>query len=160
MRSIATLLGCMIGLAAFPSSGYTAMCWVTLVATDSLGNPDWSTAQRAPCREGETNGGLEYYNPFTGGRQLLAAAAAAWGLAATIAPQQGPTTGRTTRLKLPRLARPCPTNYGRGHNYRRTSTGVLRNQEALGPDGRCCQWAYSLRQLLANATIEFSRLAA
>jgi hypothetical protein len=92
-------------------------------------------------------------------RQLLAAAAA-WGLAATIAPQQGPTTGRTTRLKLPRLARPCPTNYGRGHNYRRTSTGVLRNQEALGPDGRCCQWAYSLRQLLANATIEFSRLAA
>jgi hypothetical protein len=67
MRSIATLLGCMIGLAAFPSSGYAAMCWVTLVATDSLGNPDWSTAQRAPCREGETNGGLEYYNPFTGG---------------------------------------------------------------------------------------------
>jgi len=67
MKSIATLLGCMVGLAALPSSGYAAQCWVTLVATDSLGNPDWSTAQRAPCREGETNGGLEYYNPYTGG---------------------------------------------------------------------------------------------
>ena len=67
MKSIATLLGCAIGLIALPSSGHATQCWVTLVTTDLFGIPDWTTAHRAVCRDGESSGGVEYYNPYTKG---------------------------------------------------------------------------------------------
>ena len=66
MKSIATLLGCVVGLTALPSSGYAERCMVTVVFVDNFGNADWSTAHQVMCREGERNGGFEFYNPRNG----------------------------------------------------------------------------------------------
>jgi hypothetical protein len=53
------------GLAAMtvPSN---ARCIVTVINTDRNGNPRFDTAHTRRCRPGETNGGTEIYNPYTG----------------------------------------------------------------------------------------------
>ena len=39
-------------------------CTVTMFTTDEQGNPDMTSGRQVPCKAGETNGGIEYYNPF------------------------------------------------------------------------------------------------
>jgi hypothetical protein len=60
------LLCSVVGLAAMTVPSNARRCFVTVEDTDQWGNPDPSTARTQPCRPGETNGGLEVYNPYTG----------------------------------------------------------------------------------------------
>jgi len=66
MRPIAIALLSVVGLAAMTVPSNAARCFVTVHITDEAGNPIPGSDRRRPCRPGETNGGVEVYNPFTG----------------------------------------------------------------------------------------------
>ena len=65
MRLIAiALLSVVLPVMTVPS--HAKRCTVTVVLADHAGNQQPKTAKEQPCRPGETGGGVEVYNPYTG----------------------------------------------------------------------------------------------
>jgi hypothetical protein len=63
---LATGLLLVAGVLAGGSPASAGDCFVTLVTTKADGTVDSSVPLHSvPCREGEDNGGTEYYNPYT-----------------------------------------------------------------------------------------------
>ncbi len=65
----ATAIGMLSALpcaAAGPTSGGSSGCMVTVVTTNEDGSTDSAVRPfQAPCRKGQSNGDVEYYNPYT-----------------------------------------------------------------------------------------------
>ncbi|CAG0955440.1 hypothetical protein BURK2_00435 [Burkholderiales bacterium] len=65
----ATAIGMLPALpcaAAGPTSGGSSGCMVTVLTTNEDGSTDSAVRPfQAPCRKGQSNGDVEYYNPYT-----------------------------------------------------------------------------------------------